>query len=200
VYPLVKVAIGPPAAQFQHHRVLISISAPTHYHFADPENSIVLFLDDLPLFCQVWYYSSLSHADLNSQLAASFALRDPYYSADPKPVALRVQKKALLPFGVVRGLHLVEFEGAWDDGVRQELERRMQEKHPTVQQCCEQATQLMEEGDALLGHSPAQNARAALESYKKAFHAIHIIIDGRSRRVMADGTYLWGAQSRPRQC
>ncbi|KAF2679956.1 hypothetical protein K458DRAFT_490342 [Lentithecium fluviatile CBS 122367] len=183
------VAIGSPAATFPHDHALISISAPTHHHYADAENSIVLLLHDLPLFCQVWYYSALSHADLNSQLAASFALRDPYYSADPKPVALALQRKMLLPFGVVRGLYRVEFEGPWNDGVKAELELKMKEENPTVQKCCEDAIGLMEQGDTLLAASPARNAEAALELFKKAFYAIHIIIDGRARRVMADGFF-----------
>ena len=183
------VAIGPPAAPFPHHRALISISAPTHMHFASADNSIVLLLQDLPLFCQVWYYSSLSHSDLNSQLAASFALRDPYYPADPKPVALALQRRMLMPFEDVKGLHGVEFEGGWDDGVRKELRRKMYEKWPGVQECLENATTLMEEGDTMLAASPTQNAEAALDTYKKAFHAIHIIIEGRRRRMMADGFF-----------
>jgi hypothetical protein len=145
----------------------------------------VLLVQDLPLFCQEWYYRSLN-SDLNSQLTASFALRDPYYPADPKPVSLELQRRMLMPFEVVKELYRVEFEGGWDMGVMKELEKKMGEKSPGARECCENATTLMEEGDTILTISPTQNAEAALDMYNKAFHAIHILNDKRFRRVLAD--------------
>lgn len=167
-------------ATFKQHRLLVQISAP--FYEASAEYAIILLLDDLRQFCRVWYYSALSHPHLNQQLAASFALRDPYYSADPKPVTQALQRRLLLPFGDIKQLYDASFEG-FDDAVRLEVKALMAVPPPSVQQCCEDAATLLDEGDA---RAAEHNFDAALNAYTRAFYAIHIIVDGRSRSIHAD--------------
>jgi hypothetical protein len=111
-----------------------------------------------------------------------FLLQDPYYPADPKPVPLALQRALLLPFKEIKGLYEVDIQG-YDEGVQSALREGMKVPYPTVQHCLETSAGLMEQGDRMITEGrPAE----ALETYTKAFHAIHILISGRTRRVMAD--------------
>ncbi|KAF1968045.1 hypothetical protein BU23DRAFT_481624 [Bimuria novae-zelandiae CBS 107.79] len=178
------VASGPRADSFNQHTALVQVTAPLH-GVTVPDYSIILLLHDLHSFTRVWYYSALNYTNLNTQICLTFTLRDPYYPADPKPVPLSLQRKLLLPFGDVKGLYQTEFEGFADFAI-QEVRTAMIVPYPTVQESCERATTLMEEGDLLLA---TNNPEAALASYINAFDAIHIKILGRSRRVLADGHF-----------
>ncbi|KAJ4299524.1 NADH dehydrogenase [ubiquinone] 1 alpha subcomplex assembly factor 3 [Kalmusia sp. IMI 367209] len=175
------VAAGARADLFNQHTSLVQITAPLHSVIV-PEHTLILLLDDLPLFTKVWYYSALSYANLNPQICLSFILRDPYYPADPKPISLAMQRKLLLPFGDVKGLYETKFE-EYDEGIAAELRQRMAVPYPTIQECCEQSATMMEEGDHLFAEKHFQDA---LDTYVKSFDAIHIKVSGRSRRVLAD--------------
>ena len=103
---------------------------------------------------------------------------------DEKDIPISLQRKFLLPFGQVKGLYSMRFE-SFNKTIERELRSAMAIPSPTLQESCESATKLLREGDAqlLLG---VEGANAALESYKAAFYAIHILINGRTRRVLAD--------------
>ncbi|KAH7092576.1 hypothetical protein FB567DRAFT_517479 [Paraphoma chrysanthemicola] len=173
---------------FTSHHALVQITAP--FHNQHPEFTIVILLDDLHLFTQTWYYSALSYPMLNDRLSTSFILRDPDAPAPSNTssavnpattIPLALQKKLLLPFEQVKGLYHKDIIN-YAPSVRQELEQRMAIPVPSLQSCCEAAVTYMEQGDAVLATDPA----AALQIYFQAFHAIHIIIFGRTRRVLAD--------------
>ncbi|KAJ4368502.1 NADH dehydrogenase [ubiquinone] 1 alpha subcomplex assembly factor 3 [Didymella sp. IMI 355093] len=168
------------------HHALIQITAP--FHQAVPEHTVVLLLQDLHLFTQTWYYSALSYPMLNDRLSTSFTLRDPDMDdvdeGDEKDIPLALQRKLLLPFSQVKGLYSMDIEG-YNKTVERELRAAMAIPPPTLQQSCESATKLLHEGDAHLARGE-EGAEDAWESYKAAFHAIHILIEGRTRRVLAD--------------
>ncbi|KAF2465282.1 uncharacterized protein BDR25DRAFT_396286 [Lindgomyces ingoldianus] len=166
---------------FRYHHGLISINAPA----LDDLHAIIILVDDLHLFAQVWYYSALNWPNLNEHLRVTFVLQDPYYSADPKPIPIVLQKRLLLPFENVKGLYEVEVQG-YDEGVKLELERRMAIPYDSVQACCERSTAFMESGDRAMAEGRPDQA---LQLYVKALHAIHIIVDGRTRRVLADNFF-----------
>ncbi|KAH7347057.1 hypothetical protein BKA66DRAFT_477957 [Pyrenochaeta sp. MPI-SDFR-AT-0127] len=175
------------ADAFTSHHALVQITAP--FHPAAPEHTVVVLLDDLHMFTQTWYYSALSYPMLNDRLSTTFILRDPDHSdsdgeaqSNNNGVNIPLQKRLLFPFEQVKGLYHMEVSG-FASSVRTELERRMAIPIPTLQQCCESATELMAQGDIALA---ANNAHEALELYRRAFHAIHILIHGRTRRVLAD--------------
>jgi hypothetical protein len=142
----------------------------------------VVLLDDLHLFCQVWFYSALSYPALNHHLRTTFTLQDPYYPADPKPIPLALQKRLLLPFEAIKGLYETEVEG-YDESVKSELERLMAKPVDTLQKCCEDGAEFMQQGDQTLAEG---DATKALDLYIQAFRSIHIIITGRTRRVLGD--------------
>jgi hypothetical protein len=183
------VAAGKQGKQFRRHHQLVEISAPVHQ--AQPEHVIVVLLDDLHLFCQVWFYSALSYPALNHHLRTTFTLQDPYYPADPKPISIQLQKKLLFPFEIIKGLYQTEAEG-YDEDVKAELEKRMAKPADTVQKCCEDCAELMTQGDQILAEG---DAKKAMELYIQAFRSIHIIITGRTRRVLGDPFFHDGIES-----
>jgi hypothetical protein len=162
-----------------------------------PEHTVVVLLDDLHLFSQTWYYSALSYPMLNDRLSTLFELKSP---STPLPL----QRRLLLPFKQIKGLYHMEVIN-YDNSIRQELEKGMSIPSPSLTECCEEAAELMEKGDAALSlpsassslsSSPSpddenniSNAKQALDLYIQSFHAIHILITQRTRRVLADAFF-----------
>lgn len=123
-------------------------------------------------------------------MRVEYILKDPYYPADPKPIPIALQKKLLLPFGVVKNCYEVEVIG-YDSKVEDEFRSIMAVPYDSVQKCLEDCASLMEVGDREFS---AGNIEPAIENYKKAFKAIHILIDGRTRRVLADSFFHDGIE------
>ena len=147
-----------------------------------------MLVDDLHLFTKTWYYSALSYPMLNERLSTTFVLRNPYaeYNDEEEGTAeaqeeqeglgipISLQRKLLLPFEHVKGLHGTSIHG-YSPAVREELARLQAKPVPTLR-----------EGDPDAEAANREAALQALELYRKAFHAIHILIHGRTRRVLAD--------------
>ena len=197
------------ADAFTSYHAVVQITAP--FHGVVPEHMVVMLVDDLHLFTKTWYYSALSYPMLNERLSTTFVLRNPYVEPNDEeedaqgeqeglgiPVAL--QRKLLLPFEHVKGLHSISIHG-YSPTVREELARLQAKPIPTLRESVESATDFLLAGDAVLASSNADTnntdnpdaqaaneeaALQALELYRKAFHAIHILIHGRTRRVLAD--------------
>jgi hypothetical protein len=181
------VASTPAAERFKHAQMTLAISAPLHDFL--PQHTLVVLIDDLHLFCDVWFYSALNYRTLNEHLKVEFTLHDPYYPADPKPIPIKLQRRLLGPFDRVKGLYQVEING-FEEEVERELRIGMAIPYTTVAQCLEESSQLMEAGDKALASSQNQNnAQQALDYYTKSFHAIHILVKGRTRRVLADSFF-----------
>ncbi|CAN9187214.1 unnamed protein product [Alternaria alternata] len=193
------------------YHAVVQITAP--FHGVVPEHMVVMLVDDLHLFTKTWYYSSLSYPMLNERLSTTFVLRNPYaeYNDEEEGTAeaqkeqeglgipISLQRKLLLPFEHVKGLHGTSIHG-YSPVVREELARLQAKPVPTLRESVESATDFMLAGDAALASSADTNSKGdpdaeaanreaalqALELYRKAFHAIHILIHGRTRRVLAD--------------
>jgi hypothetical protein len=163
------------ADRFTTEHALVSITAP--FHQAVPEHMVVVLADDIHLFSQTWYYSALSYPMLNDRLSTTFTLLKPLTS-------LQTQRRLLLPFTQIKGLYSKEIIN-YAREVRLELETGMSTPLPTLSQCCESAADLMTQGDALVSTDP----KAALDLYTAGFRAIHILIHGRTRRVLADAFF-----------
>ncbi|KAG9194370.1 hypothetical protein G6011_04405 [Alternaria panax] len=202
------------ADAFTSHHAAVQITAP--FHGVVPEHMVVMLVDDLHLFTKTWYYSSLSYPMLNERLFTAFVLRNPYAKHNDEDegtqeergeqqglgVPIALQRRLLLPFEHVKGLHGTSVHG-YSPAVREELARLQAKPIPTLRESVESATDFMLAGDAALASSSNVDANTndddpdaqaankdaalqALELYTKAFHAIHILIHGRTRRVLAD--------------
>ena len=173
----------------------MQITAP--FHQAVPEHTVVVLLDDLHLFTRTWYYSALSYPMLNDRLSTTFLLRDPDagfntpQGIEKKEVSIALQRRLLLPFEQVKGLYKMDISG-YSPSVEKELRRRVAIPIPTLRECCEKALDLMEQGDSEL---TSNNPQEALDLYTQAFHAIHILIHGRTRRVLADVFFHEGIET-----
>ncbi|KAI4934825.1 hypothetical protein J4E85_002685 [Alternaria conjuncta] len=192
------------ADAFNDFHAVVQITAP--FHGEVPEHMVVMLVDDLPLFTKTWYYSALSYPMLNERLSTTFVLRDPYgengeavigQEQQDHNIPLPLQRKLLLPFEHVKGLSSTHIHG-YSPVVREELASLQAIPIPTLRESVENATDHMLAGDVLLASatpSPINTltadekhtaAQQALDLYNKAFHSIHILISGRTRRVLAD--------------
>lgn len=166
---------------FKNEHALVHITE-TFQHVT-PKHRVVILLEDMHIFSQTWFYHALTYRILNESLAITFILRDPYNPKEEKPdIPISLQLRLLLPFEHIKGLNRVETRG-YNISVETELRRRMAIPIPTIVEYFDCATDLLLQGDAALAaNQPAE----ALETYKQAFKAIHIIIAGRTRHVLAD--------------
>ncbi|KAH9862908.1 hypothetical protein J1614_011001 [Plenodomus biglobosus] len=175
------VCMGEKADVFENEHALVQITE-TFQHVT-PKNKVVILLEDMHLFSQTWFYRTLAYRILNDSLAITFVLRDPYNPKEEKPdIPISLQRRLLLPFEHIKGLNSVETRG-YNPSVETELRRRMAIPIPTIVEYFDCATDLLVQGDAMLA---ANRPAEALETYNQAFKAIHIIITGRTRHVLAD--------------
>lgn len=173
------------ADMFKTHSAIVQITAP--FHQAVPEHTVIVLLDDLHLFSQTWYYSALSYPMLNDRLSAAFVLCNPYPGTK---ISQTLQRRLLLPFVQIKGLYHKDISG-YDDVVRLELEEKMNIPLPTLSECLAKSADLMEQGDAIIKKNPSE----ALIIYIDAFRAIHILVHGRTRRVLGDAFFHEGITS-----
>jgi hypothetical protein len=177
------------ADAFTTHHALVQITAP--FHQAVPEHTVVVLLDDLHLFTRTWYYSALSYPMLNDRLSTTFVLRNPEPASTTQSISLALQGRLLYPFEQVKGLYNMDISG-YAPSVEKELKRRMAIPIPTLIEALDASVDFMDQGDAALA---ANDPQEALTLYNQSFHAIHILIHGRTRRVLADVFFHEGIET-----
>lgn len=153
------------------------------------EQRFTVLLEDLEKFCQMWFYSSLSHQGLNPQLRLTLALRDPRTPDYEEPrIQKSLQRRLLLPFSMIKTLRSVIVSGTPKPlaSVETELRDLQAIPHRTPEACLRDAMKLKVEGNAELvnGHP-----REALELYRQAWLAMHVVIKGRKRHIHADAYF-----------
>lgn len=176
------------AAKFRYSSLRVSISAPSMEAFGYPtkQERFVILLDDLPKFTRTWYYTDLTNPLLNSNLRLTLELLAPYTpSYEEQTMKKDLQRRLLLPFGEVKNLQCVELVGTLQPyrSVAKELADLQAEKTPSPEHCLREATRLKELGNAALASKKHQEA---LEFYRQAWEAMHIVIRGDQRHVHAD--------------
>ncbi|TGJ81916.1 hypothetical protein E0Z10_g6838 [Xylaria hypoxylon] len=180
---------GTGASRFNGHSLQVTIETPAA---GEPENGtheFIMLADDLPAFTKAWFYWNLSHPGLNQWLRLKLFLRDPYAPDwDEKHVRRDIQRRLLLPFGDVKGLHDFSLTGDPKPQPKIVAElRALQALEPTSpEQCLVECMRLKNEGNELLQKG---EVRAALEVYNRAWEAIHIIVKGRQRHVHAEAFF-----------
>ncbi|KAK6537427.1 hypothetical protein TWF694_011614 [Orbilia ellipsospora] len=155
---------------------------------------ILLETGDLDRFCRSWYYSSLNMPYLNAHLAVTLTMYDPYLSASPFPlpgephIPKYKQKLLLEPFKQIRQLRSFTIQGDIQayPSVLGPVEEVMKIPLDPPEKCLEDATKFKELGNEAL---TSGRYSEAVEYYNKAFFAIHIVIEGKNRRVHADAWF-----------
>ncbi|TKA77966.1 hypothetical protein B0A55_05806 [Friedmanniomyces simplex] len=180
------IAAGAQAAKFNGHYLSVMIDAPEVPLDESQKQAFLVLLSDLDKFTTMWYYSNLSHPGLNEQLRLVLKLHDPYTPEyEEKRVLKSLQRKLILPFGVLRGLRSQTLTGDPKPypSIETELKELQAKPDASPEHCLREATRLKTEGNAELKQD---NFHAALKLYDQAFTAIHIVNKGHIRHIHAD--------------
>lgn len=174
------------AKKFTEYSMSVVIDAPFSPMQDAKTEMFVIHLDDLEKFTKTWFYADLSHPGLNRWLRLSLHLRDPYTPWwDEKRMPKWLQRKLLLPFGVVKDLQKLEVTGDPKPFPSIETDLRAEQAVPyqPAEHCLREATRLK-----LLGNDELKNGnyKAALQRYTEAWEAIHVVVKGRKRHIHAD--------------
>jgi tetratricopeptide (TPR) repeat protein len=178
------IATGYISDSFQRCSLSITISAPESPSLDEQYKTMLLLADDLPLFCQMWFYSDLSYsAELNRHLKLTLTLRNPLGDAPGEELPFWVQKKLFQSFGLVKRLQEVHVEGPHSEKLEKTMREEMAVPEDSPEKCLEDATKLKEAGNQALKKG---NPQLAVEMYIQAFKAIHIVCIGHYRGIWAD--------------
>ena len=180
---------GDRAIAFEKVHLRISIESPD-LPFAGSGHSMITLLADLPAFTQLWHFSDLHHRGFNMYFKLCLHLQDPYIPDRKIPKAL--QQRLLMPFGEIKGLKESELTGMVLPSVRQALEKEAKIPNLTPEECLDKASDLKDAGNEFV---KAKRYKEALKSYFDAFKAMHILVNGRQRTILADGYFTQDLQS-----
>ena len=174
------------ASRFKNQHLAVSIHAPRYQNF-QPLRKFIILQDDLRKFTAMWYYSDLSHPGLNSNLRLTLKLQDPYAASfEARPVPKASQLKLLEPFGEVKGLFDVEFDGEIYSSVKKMVKDLMAVPYKSVEECLDEGNKLKEKGNEALGK---KEYKEAVKLYEQSFLAIHIVCNGRQRSIWGDAYF-----------
>lgn len=184
------LAQGLPAAAFKHAHLRVAIDAPRHGFHASSSNHFLTTLDDLDTFCQFWFYQGLSYPGVNEALRLTLTVANPSprpWSPTDENLPVEMQRKLLLPFGKIKGLDQCIVRGKVDEDVKKELRAEQELPYESPQSCLEKCAKLKDCGNTEL---KAGNPLKAIEFYVKAWHSIHIVVEGRRRMVWAEPFFI----------
>ena len=181
------IVSGDRANRFTSHHLKVLIDAPEHDVPMRPPQRFIALLEDLPLFCKMWFYSDLGYPGLNKHLRLTLELRDPYpLEFEHRTLPKSLQSRLVLPFGIVKGLYDVRILGECYESVQKALKEDMAVPYKPPEQCLEEATKLKDAGNEALAKNRYEDA---VRLYEESFLAIHIVVEGRSRSVWADAFF-----------
>ncbi|KXL50227.1 hypothetical protein M433DRAFT_151383 [Acidomyces richmondensis BFW] len=183
------LAVGQTAAKFEGFTMSVRIDAPEVAMQDGDEHSFLILLDDLEKFTTMWFYSMLSHPALNPQLRLQLKLQDCFTPKhEEKMIPKALQRKLILPFGVVKNLKSFVITGdpMPYQSIIAELKKRQAEPNKSPEACLREAICFKIDGNNAL---KAGKYQEALEFYKAAWLAIHIVIKGHTRHIHADAFF-----------
>lgn len=186
------VATGQRAQHFNNVHMAVSI-APAYFPLATAPCSIIMLERDLDTFGAMWFHSHLTYPGLNAHLRLTFRLEEPHMDPalrqepdEGAALSERLQRRLLRPFGRVKDLNAVCFEGNVSAETEVLVREAMAEPPMDPELCLHRTTQLKAEGDAAL---KANRARDAVRLYEQAFGAMFIVTRGRRRTVWAEAYF-----------
>lgn len=183
------LAVGPIAAKFEAFTMSVHIDAPELAMEEVDEHAFLILLEDLEKFTTMWFYSTLSHPALNPRLRLLLKLQDCFTPEhEEKMIPKALQRKLILPFGVVKNLMSVVVTGDPKpyQSIITELKERQAEPNKSPEACLREATRLKIEGNNAL---KAGRYQKALELYNAAWLAMYVVIKGRKRHIHANAFF-----------
>ncbi len=186
------VAAGFFAIKFKDHHLYADIDVPLQPVTLDSTNgrissTLVILLEDLHAFCEMWYHYDLTHTGLNRHFRLTLQLNKPdasYFTKEYLPEM--IQERLFLPFGMIKGLQEVRVHGGHSESVVKKMRAAMAVPYTPREECLEQSTKLRDAGDKALQDGRFEEA---IDLYIQAFAAMHIRVRGRERMVWADGFF-----------
>lgn len=181
------LAVDQAGEQFKSYHLDVQILSPSISSADIPLKRFIILLDDLKTFCDFWFYQDLGHPGLNKNLDLRLVLKDPYAPAwENRTIPKTLQKKLILPFGVLRGLQDVRIVGEAYESIEGAMRQAMKEPLNSPEECLAAGTRLKEEGNKLLNN---KQYHEAIKKYEEAFFAVHILVIRRRRSVWADAYF-----------
>nr|POE79543.1 hypothetical protein CFP56_07608 [Quercus suber] len=180
---------GEQSSKFDKHFLTASIDAANFPLEREDEKPFIILLEDLGKFTKSWQYTTLSHSMLNPNLRLTLKLRDPYAPDwEEKKISKALQRKLLMPFGIVKDLSSVVFGGDPKPypSIENELREAMRVPYPSPEQCLRDTIRFKLQGNDEL---KAGRYEAALQCYKEAWLAMHIVVTNTRRYIHADAHF-----------
>ena len=178
------VTTGHKAEMFRDCHLWVFIDTPGA--FSHGRYSLLITLEDLEAFTNMWHFSNLNHLGLNAHLRLKLTIQDPHVPDRKIPKAL--QNRLLLPFGNIKELDNFSVHGSkLLPSIEEALNKERAIPDPSPEQCIESACTLKDAGNESLKVGSYQKA---LQQYIDAFEAIHIHVSGRVRTIHAEGYYI----------
>jgi len=172
------------AEMFQDYSLAVTIDAPSNYSLDESSTKLLLLAEDLPTFCEMWFYSDMSYnTELNKDLSMTLRIRNPAENKSREELPIQVQERLFRPFGKVKRLRNLTIEGLHSQSVVAEMKTDMEKPDDSPEKCLEDATKLKDAGNDVLKKG---DPKRAIEFYIQAFRAIHIVVMGRYRGVWGD--------------
>lgn len=181
----------PDARKFNLHHLDCRIDGPPALEHGS--SSFVVLLEDLELFTQHWFYTSVTYPAQNRHLSLTLSVKHPYaaeYEEDAIPA--RLQRLMFEPFGRIKDLDNFSIIGSHLKSIEEKVRAEQAEPIPSARHCLEETTKFKDEGNAAFKEGKWEDA---LRLYVEAFKAMHILIEGRERVVWGDNwfqTYISG--------
>jgi hypothetical protein len=157
-------------------RVSVEIEAPDYTHQTE-FSILVLHVDDIGAFSDMWFYSALTYEGLNRQMALTLANLQ-----KDKDFPKSLQKKFFLPFRSVKELQWVQFRNI-DFDIEKEVRQGMAKPYDSPQHCLEEATKIKNDGNKAFQE---KKYHKAIDLYIQSFKAMHIVCRGHQRSVWAE--------------
>lgn len=187
------VATGARAQRFEKVHMVVTI-APAYFPLAQDPCNIILLERDLAAFGAMWFHSHLTYPGLNAHLRLTFRLDEPHLDPARRQdhgdgrylPAEHLQRRLIEPFGRVKDLNAVCFEGDVSGAVETSLRAAMALPAPDPGACLLRATDLRDQGDAAL---KARRPADAAHLYERAFAAMFIVSSGRRRTVWGEAYF-----------
>nr|POE59013.1 hypothetical protein CFP56_24283 [Quercus suber] len=183
------IVYGEQSAKFDKHLLTASIDAANYPLEREDEKPFIILLEDLEKFTKSWQYTTLSHSTLNPNLRLTLQLRDPYRSEwEEKSMSKALQRRLLMPFAMVKDLNSVVIGGDPKPypSVETELREAMRVPYPSPEECLRNTLRLKLEGNDEL---KAGRFEGALECYRQAWLAMHIVVTTTRRHIHADAYF-----------
>lgn len=148
-----------------------------------PFHDFITCLEDLEHLCRLLFYISCQFLDFTSLVHIDLRLKDPHLDNHDASLPETLQESLIMPFAPLKGLRKLTLAGVVSETAKTKLDVARKKPNPTPADYLESAAGLEDEGNAAF---KLGKYRLSIETYIKAYEAMHIIAEGRRFAIMLD--------------